>query len=1611
MKYRKIISLVVSSVLLLNLFSVLSLVAQAEEIVGTSVVSCPKQSISDAISGRTYYYMNIDGKTTIKPYVTAQNWNSEGTKFLVMTPDDRKMYEYDTVRETLGFLDYGEGSTSLNAVVTPDNQIYYVYNKNIYKIDWNTYTKTLVCPFPYGCKSIGSLQITNDGRYANGYFSGYSGANSVVRIDLESGEIDFVKKKDFSYNPDSAGVGHPIINPEYPELLFFCHEGTTQLIPDRLWIANTETGEMFNAFEQSEREDGLTGECSGHEVWGMDGEYLYFVKYSVDQNIGQRGIVRIKKDGSEREYINDDFAYWHCYPSSDNNWVAGDTNTGQVAIANTKTHESVLLAKFNIISHQHPYQPHPVISYSNNSVNWQMANSNKVCGVAWADISDLTSRKIEGGVVPFGDTTNVISYKNSPGETFFAEKNGVQCIVASAGKSVYADINDDYIKGTNERVRLTVGYIDLGKEPLRIKYSSGVNSKRDLHKFEDHEILIEKTNSGNSKTVEIDLGFVNFNNIGSFGSDLCISSGSEAVYLTDIEANTVSDCYDNVFGRGSFAVSAGENDVTKGLCVVSEKIADFYKNTMVSLDDAEGLKAQGFAESDIASAKKSGAKYITAVSDGGMMHKTATDENGLTARSWFTSINYRADKKNLAGGSLYFRITDDYITEEDNNLVFFAEYLDKGTKDLTLKYCAESGIESLSVPRNDTGLWKIAVFEVDDAMMSSSNKNTALATRVDDFLFMANGEDTYISKVAVMKKSDYEYIHMREFIPCDNSSDNPVVYIVSDIFAEDVSVKQFPRAGWGMEAKKYFSDDLSFVNMSSANLSTQTFLENKYTDRLVQSAKKGDYIFLQLGGDELSAENYRANLRSIADFASQNGFNLVFLTPAHSRVFDSDGRVCDDGTDIYRSAMKDVAKDLGIPLLDIASAHTEHIEALGVKGSEQLFMYTDRKYYPDCEWPDLSDDNALSNVGARELCKIIAGSIKSYEGSGLKSLDKLASYVTSVPALIEAPVYQTITLNTDVKKVGYKIDGSPSSYVRPGNVSVKLEVENKKDKSTDAVLYTVVYNKDGNIHDMSRSPLVTIEPGTSAELESEAVVLPSDSGFKLKKFVWTSSLRPYSNREHDSLSLAVHGFNRRALVTWKKPGGLPADVKFVIYRDGVRVGETFGEAFMDDNVPPGEHSWQVNAVNSLGIFMYQSNFALDYVSGTGDISDDVFYTKAYIDSKGNLSQLSKGMTNYYTSTYYPIEEAQRYYPHLTATNLLEAYSFGNVSYITDNTDGPVRGRRITDSFGVTKDAWQTDRVYRVTASGNKALRDCFMYFSFDDSVISPEDHNVTVYVEYLADRPSLTLHYESCIKDGDDVIYTNESGDRLSNTSVYTHKETGGWHVAKFVLNDAFFNMNGTSFVTGKCDMRLVTQGKPVTISSVTVVKGDEAYGDECIAQLGSMEYYDGYVYNPSQLYPQGVSYSAGSGSEVSDGLGICPVTDNDVLIQRDVDGKYYVSPSSDSQNLLRFEVDDRYMFGIADGIAEIEMTYKADFDGEIILKSCISDMATGSVQLPTDRVLCSVSNSNSWKTAVFRIDNSVFINSMQNGCDFVLYATTDGVEYPLKVRKLALKNANAVSR
>jgi hypothetical protein len=173
-----------------------------------------------------------------------------------------------------------EGGLTWGRGVVSCDDILYLFDKNeLYAINaWSGERRT-VCMLKEQCYFQGPLSITNDGRMLGVYWKEqHQGIQSteaapletswvIGTVNTESGEVCEVARPMFEEPYPVAN--HSMINPVDPELLFYCHEGTTEYIPDRLWIIDTRTGETRNIFPQKKDESGQHVEYVGHEIWAF----------------------------------------------------------------------------------------------------------------------------------------------------------------------------------------------------------------------------------------------------------------------------------------------------------------------------------------------------------------------------------------------------------------------------------------------------------------------------------------------------------------------------------------------------------------------------------------------------------------------------------------------------------------------------------------------------------------------------------------------------------------------------------------------------------------------------------------------------------------------------------------------------------------------------------------------------------------------------------------------------------------------------------------------------------------------------------------------------------------------------------------------------------------------------------------------------------------------------------------------------------------------------------------------------------------------------------------------------------------------------------------------
>lgn len=199
--------------------------------------------------------------------------------------------------------------------------------------------------------------------------------------------------------------------------------------------------------------------------------------------------------------------------------------------------------------------------------------------------------------------------------------------------------------------------------------------------------------------------------------------------------------------------------------------------------------------------------------------------------------------------------------------------------------------------------------------------------------------------------------------------------------------------GWGQMLPLYLSDEVEVVNHAIGGRSTKTFISEGRWDKLLSQVNAGDYVFIQFGHNDASTrperhtsyDDYRANLiRMISDVRAK-GANPVLLTSVVMRTFQK-GNLVDDRLKGYPVITRQVAKEYGVPMIDVNLKTRDFITMLGDEDSKAYYRWVEPGV--DHAKPNgLKDDTHMMEKGAKQVAFFVAEGIKELD------IERLSKYV------------------------------------------------------------------------------------------------------------------------------------------------------------------------------------------------------------------------------------------------------------------------------------------------------------------------------------------------------------------------------------------------------------------------------------------------------------------------------------------------------------------------------------------------------------------------------------------------------------------------------------------
>jgi PelA/Pel-15E family pectate lyase len=163
------------------------------------------------------------------------------------------------------------------------------------------------------------------------------------------------------------------------------------------------------------------------------------------------------------------------------------------------------------------------------------------------------------------------------------------------------------------------------------------------------------------------------------------------------------------------------------------------------------------------------------------------------------------------------------------------------------------------------------------------------------------------------------------------------VVLVGDSTVQDES-------GWGPGFTASFGAPVEITNAARGGRSSKSFLgENRWVPVL---AAKPNYILIQFGhndgpgkGPERETDpktTFRANMGRYVDEARAAGATPVLVTPIVRRNFDANGKLRPDNLAAYAEAVRELATEKHVALIDLYALTKVLAEKLGDPGAESL---------------------------------------------------------------------------------------------------------------------------------------------------------------------------------------------------------------------------------------------------------------------------------------------------------------------------------------------------------------------------------------------------------------------------------------------------------------------------------------------------------------------------------------------------------------------------------------------------------------------------------------------------------------------------------------------------
>ena len=191
-----------------------------------------------------------------------------------------------------------------------------------------------------------------------------------------------------------------------------------------------------------------------------------------------------------------------------------------------------------------------------------------------------------------------------------------------------------------------------------------------------------------------------------------------------------------------------------------------------------------------------------------------------------------------------------------------------------------------------------------------------------------------------------------------------------------------PWASWGQMVPRFFTDSICFANYAESGESANTFIAAGRLKKALTQMKLGDYIFMEFGHNDQKQKgkgkgpwtSFYDSLKEYIVKTREKGATIVFVTPTQRRSFGDDGKIKDTHGE-YPAAMRKLAEEEGVPVIELNEMTRTLYETLGVEESRRAFVQYPANTFPG-QTKALEDNTHFNPYGAYQIAKCILQGIK-----------------------------------------------------------------------------------------------------------------------------------------------------------------------------------------------------------------------------------------------------------------------------------------------------------------------------------------------------------------------------------------------------------------------------------------------------------------------------------------------------------------------------------------------------------------------------------------------------------------------------------------------------------